>query len=108
MLSAAPTTITRLVLAWLACGLIPAQFCRADDPVAADFVVPYVDKKCDDVNSSWLIANKHTHLSIQVTLQWQAVGGRQKEETIVLSPNERRPVGCAPTVQIISAKLMEF
>lgn len=73
-----------------------------------DFVHPYVDKKCDDVNNSWLITNRHTHLSIQVTLQWQPVGGMQKEETIVLSPQQRRPVGCAPTVQIISAQLMEF
>jgi hypothetical protein len=43
-----------------------------------------------------------------VTIQWQPVGGKQKEETVVLSPQERRPVGCAPTVQIVSAILMQF
>jgi hypothetical protein len=92
----------------LACGLIPVGLCRAGEPAAADFVLPYVDKKCDDVNNSWMITNKHTHLSIQVTVQWQPVGGKQKEETIVLSPQERRPVGCAPTVQVVSAELMQF
>ena len=71
-------------------------------------MVPYVDKKCDDVNSSWLITNKHTYLSIQVTVRWRPVGGMQKEETIVLSPAQRRPVGCAPTVEIVSAELMQF
>lgn len=102
----------RLAVALLACGLIPVDLCRAQEPpaepAAADFVVPYVDKKCDDVNSSWLVTNKHTYLSIQVTIQWQPVGGMQKEETIVLAPQQRRPIGCAPTVQIVSAQLMQF
>ena len=106
---AATITISRLAVALLACAAVPMNLCQAaEGPPAADFVLPYVDKKCDDANSSWLITNKHTHLSIQVTLQWQPVGGKSKEETIVLSPQERRPVGCAPTVQIISAVLMEF
>lgn len=114
MTVAVPITMSRLAAAALVCGTFWASFSRAQEPAAAatpaaaDYVLPYVDKKCDDVNSSWLIANKHTHLSIQVIIQWQPVGGKQKEETIVLSPQERRPVGCAPTVQIVSAQLMEF
>lgn len=112
MTVAVPITMSRLAVVALVCGTFWADFSRAQEPAAAptaaDFVVPYVDKKCDDVNSSWLITNKHTHLSIQVTIQWQPVGGKQKEETIVLSPQERRPVGCAPTVQIVSAQLMQF
>lgn len=114
MTVAVPITVIPLAVAALVCGTFWADLSRAqepdatDEPAAADFVVPYVDKKCDDVNSSWLITNKHTHLSIQVTIQWQPVGGKQKEETIVLSPQERRPVGCAPTLQIVSAQLMQF
>jgi hypothetical protein len=114
MTVAVPITMSRLAVAALVCGTFWASFSRAQEPAAtgtptaADYVLPYVDKKCDDVNSSWLITNKHTHLSIQVTIQWQPVGGKQKEETVVLSPQERRPVGCAPTVQIVSAILMQF
>jgi hypothetical protein len=107
MTIAASTTITRLAVAVLACGVL-ADPCRADEPAAADLVLPYVDKQCDDANQSWMIENRHTYLSIQVTIQWHPVGGKQSEETVVLSPKERRPVGCAPTVQIVSAQLMEF
>jgi hypothetical protein len=109
MTVAAPTTITRLARALLACGLITANLCPAAEPAAAaDFVVPYADKQCDDVNRAWAVMNQHTHLSIQVTIRWHAVGGMQKEETMVLPPQARRHVGCAPTLQIVSAELMQF
>lgn len=88
--------------------MIPADSCRADEQVAADFVAPYADKQCDDVNRAWSVRNRHTYLSIQVTIQWHAVGGMQKEETMMLAPQAWRYVGCAPTVQIVSAQLMQF
>lgn len=107
---AVPTAIIRLAAGVLLVGyFVAVDVCHAEEPAAAaDYVSPYVDKKCDDINNSWLIVNKHTYLSIQVTLQWQPVGGKPKEETILLAPQERRPVGCAPTVQIVSAELMQF
>ena len=107
-MTAATTTITRLAVVLLACGALPAGLCRAEEAVAADFVVPYVDKQCDNVNQSWMIENRHTYQSIQVTLQWHPIGGMQKQETLVLSPKERRPVGCAPTVNVVSVALMQF
>ena len=108
MTLAAPSCITRLAVALLVCGVISVHPCQAQEPAAADFVDPYFDKDCDDANRSWLVLNRHTHLSIQVTIQWHPIGGEPKEETMVLSPQQRRPVGCAPTVNIVSAQLMAF
>jgi hypothetical protein len=107
-MTVAATTINRLAVALLACGVMPAGLCRAEEPAAADLVHSYVDKQCDAANQSWMIENRHTYLSLQVTIQWHPVGGKQSEETVVLSPQERRPVGCAPAVQIVSVQLMEF
>lgn len=104
----APKTITRLAVAVLMCAVLPAELPRAAEPAAMDFVVAMEDKPCDDTNRAWSVMNKHTYLSIQVKVQWQPVGGMQKEETLVLPPLKRVPVGCAPTVTIISAELMQF
>lgn len=107
MIIAAPT-IARFAVAVLICVMLPADFPRAAEPSAIDFVVALDDKPCDDANRSWSVLNQHTYLSIQVTVQWQPVGGMQKEETLVLPPQKRVPVGCAPSVKIISATLMQF
>ena len=104
----APKIIARLAVAVLICVLLPAEFSRAAEPAAIDFVVALDDKPCDDTNRAWSVLNQHTYLSIQVKVQWQPVGGMQKEETIVLPPQQRVPVGCAPTVKIVSAELMQF
>jgi hypothetical protein len=108
MITVAAKTIARLAVAVLICGLLPADFSRAAEPSAMDFVVALEDKPCDDANRAWSVLNQHTYLSIQVKVQWQPVGGMQKEETIVLPPQKRVPVGCAPTVKILSAELMQF
>jgi len=108
MIIVAPMTIARFVVAALMCVMLPANFARAAEPAAMDFVVAMDDKACDDANRAWSVLNQHTYLSIQVTVQWQPVGGMQKEETIVLPPQKRVPVGCAPSVKIISAVLMQF
>lgn len=108
MITAAPMTIARLAVAVLICVMIPADFSRAAEPSAMDFVVAMDDKPCDDANRAWSVMNQHTYLSIQVTVQWQPVGGMQKEETLVLPPQTRVPVGCAPSVKIVSATLMQF
>lgn len=108
MISVVPMTTARLVVSLLICVLVPAQFSRAAEPGALEFVVAMEDKPCDDANRAWSVLNKHTYLSIQVTVQWQPVGGMQKEETLVLPPQKRVPVGCAPEVRIVSAVLMQF
>jgi hypothetical protein len=107
MMIVAPKTMTRLVVALLMC-VLTAQFSRAAEPSAMDFVVALEDKPCDETNRAWSVLNQHTYLSIQVKVQWQPVGGLQKEETIVLPPLKRVPVGCAPSVKILSAELMQF
>lgn len=108
MITVAAKTIARLAVAMLICGMLPADFARADDPAAMDFVVALDDKPCDDANRAWSVLNQHTYLSIQVKVQWQPVGGMQKEETLVLPPLKRVPVGCAPSVKIVWAELMQF
>jgi len=108
MIIVAPMTIARIAVAALICVLIPASFSRAAEPSGADFVVAIDDKPCDDANRAWSVMNKHTYLSIQVTVQWQPVGGMEKQETLVLPPLKRVPVGCAPSVKIVSAVLMQF
>ena len=108
MIIVAPKTIVRLVVVALMSVMLPAEFSRAAEPTALDFVVALEDKPCDDANRAWSVLNQHTYLSIQVKVQWQPVGGLQKEETIVLPPQKRVPVGCAPSVKILSAELMQF
>lgn len=109
MISVAPMTMVRFAVAVLMmCALLATNLTRAAEPSAMDFVVALDDKPCDDTNRAWSILNKHTYLSIQVTVQWQPVGGMQKEETLVLPPQKRVPVGCAPAVKILSATLMQF
>ena len=109
MTGAAARTISRLAVALLMCAAIPATPCRAAEPASAmEFVVPYANKACDGENRSWSLLNQHTYLSIKVTIQWHPVGGKLKEETMVLSPQERRPVGCAPNATIVAAELLQF
>ena len=103
-----PKILARLAVAVLICVMLPADFSRAAEPAAIDFVVALDDKPCDDTNRAWSVLNQHTYLSIQVKVQWQPVGGLQKEETLVLPPQKRVPVGCAPNVKILSAELMQF
>jgi len=108
MTSVVSMTIARLAVVALMCVMLPTEFSRAAEPSAIDFVVALEDKPCDDANRAWSVLNQHTYLSIQVRVQWQPVGGMQKEETIVLPPQKRVPVGCAPSVKILSAELMQF
>lgn len=105
----APKPIARLAVAVLMiCVMLPAEFSRAAESTGMEFVVALEDKPCDEANRAWSVLNKHTYLSIEVKVQWQPVGGMQKEETLVLPPQKRVPVGCAPSVKIISAELMQF
>lgn len=108
MIVTAPMTIARSAVAVLICVMFTGGMCRAAEPTALEFVVALDDKPCDDTNRAWSVLNKHTYLSVQVTVQWQPVGGMQKEETLVLPPLKRVPVGCAPSVKIVSATLMQF
>jgi hypothetical protein len=105
----APKPITRLAVAMsMICVMLPAEFSRAAESTGMEFVIALDDKPCDETNRAWSVLNQHTYLSIQVKVQWQPVGGMQKEETLVLPPLKRVPVGCAPSVKIISAELMQF
>jgi hypothetical protein len=108
MTVAITTAITRLTVALLVCGLLPASISRAAEPAATEFLETYTDRTCDEANKSWMITNTHTHFSVQVKVQWHPVGGTLTEETIVLAPQQRRPIGCAPELQIVSAELMQF
>jgi hypothetical protein len=108
MIIVASMTTARLAVAALFCVLVPASFSHASEPSAIDFVVAMDDKPCDDANRAWSVMNQHTYLSIQITVQWQPVGGMEKQETLVLPPLKRVPVGCAPSVKIVSAVLMQF
>ena len=101
-------TLASLAIAVFICVMLPANFSRAAEPAAIDYVVAMEDKPCDDVNRAWSVLNQHTYLSIQVRVQWQPVGGMQKEETLVLPPQKRVPVGCAPNVKILTAELLQF
>jgi len=108
MIVTAPMTMTRIVVAVLSCGVFATESSRAAEPAAVDFVVALDDKPCDEINRAWSVLNQHTYLSIRVTVQWQPVGGMQKQETLVLPPLKRVPVGCAPAVTIVAATLLQF
>ena len=95
-------------LALLVWSLGFVNLCRAQEPSAVDFIETFADKQCDDANRAWAVLNKHTYLSIEVTLQWHPVGGKEMQEKKVLAPLQRLPVGCAPSVTIVSAQLMQF
>ena len=108
MTVAMPITIIRVAVLWLVYGFLGLQLCHADEPLPAEFVFVYTELECDKSNSAWAVMNKHSYLSIRATLRWHPVGGAEKEEIIVLSPQEKRAVGCAPDVQVVSAELMQF
>lgn len=85
-----------------------AGVCAAQEPAAADFVVPSTDRQCDEFNRSWVVANRHTHLSIKVAVKWSAVGAKEMQEEFILSPGEIRAIGCAAKLEVVSATLMQF
>ena len=92
----------------LAFGMALAGVCVAQQPNAADFVVPTMDKQCDEFNRSWVVANKHTYLSIKVQVKWSATGAREMQEEFILSPGEARAIGCASKLEVLSAQIMQF
>jgi hypothetical protein len=97
-----------LVAAVLAVGVTLAEPCAAQEPTAASFILPTSDKQCDEFNRSWVVANRHTYLSIKVRVRWAAVGAREMQEEFVLSPGASRAIGCGAELEILSAEIMEF
>lgn len=97
-----------LLAAVLVFGIILAAPSAAQEPTAVSFILPTADKQCDQFNRSWVVASKHTHLSIKVRVRWSAVGAREMEEEMVLSPGASRAIGCASELQIVSAEIMQF
>ncbi|HEY5755627.1 MAG TPA: hypothetical protein VIU34_07380 [Steroidobacter sp.] len=97
-----------LLAAVLIFGMTLAGLCAAQAPVAADFIVPTMDKQCDEFNRSWVVSNKHTYLSIKVQVKWSAVGAKEMQEEFILSPGEARAIGCASKLDILSAEIMQF
>jgi hypothetical protein len=93
------------VLVW-AMGLASASL--AQEPQPRDFLHPIITMMCDATNKSWGIRNNHTYRSIQIEVRWHPEGGQAKSEMFVLPPGQERPIGCAPTLDIVSAKFMDF
>lgn len=94
--------------AMLAFGVVLAESSAAQEPTPVSFILPTSDKQCDQFNRSWVVASKHTHLSIKVVVKWSAVGAKEMQEEIVLSPGASRAIGCASELQIVSAEIMPF
>lgn len=92
----------------LALGITLAELCAAQEPAAADFVVPSTDRQCDEFNRSWVVSSRHTHLSIKVQVRWSAVGAKDMQEEFILSPGGSRAIGCASKLEVISAEIMQF
>jgi hypothetical protein len=97
-----------LLAAVLAFGIILAGSTAAQEPTAESFILPTTDKQCDQFNRSWVVANQHTHLSIKVRVRWSAVGAKEMEEEMVLSPGGSRAIGCAAELKVVSAEIMQF
>lgn len=100
--------IRPLRAAVLVSAMTLAGLCVAQTPTAADFIVPTMDKQCDEFNRSWVVSNKHTHLSIKVQVKWSATGAREMQEEFILSPGEARAIGCASKLDVLSAEIMQF
>ena len=101
--------VTRPLLAVvLALGITLAELCAAQEPAAADFVVPTTDRPCDEFNRSWVVTSRHTYLSIKVQVRWSAVGAKEMQEEFILSPGGSRAIGCAAKLDVISAEIMQF
>lgn len=92
----------------LAVGISLSGLCRAEEPAAASFIRPSPDKHCDQFNRSWVIHSDHTYLSIKVRVKWSAVGAKEMQEDIVLSPGASRALGCGSKLEIVSAEIMQF
>ena len=100
---------TRTLLAAMpALGILLSAPCAAQDPAAADFIVPTTDRQCDAFNRSWVVASRHTHLSIKVRVKWSAVGAKEMEEEFILTPGGNRAIGCAAKLEVLSAEIMQF
>ena len=95
-------------IAVLAFGVGLAGLCAAQEPTAASFIEPKPDKQCDEFNRSWVIASRHTYLSIKVRVRWAAVGAKEMQEEFVLSPGASRALGCGAELEILSAEFMQF
>lgn len=100
--------IRPLAAAVLALAMALADVCVAQQPDAADFIVPTMDRQCDEFNRSWVVSNKHTYLSIKVQVKWSATGAREMQEEFILSPGEARAIGCASKLEVLSAQIMQF
>jgi hypothetical protein len=85
-----------------------AGLCAAQEPAATDFIVSTTDRPCDEFNRSWVVANRHTYLSIKVRVRWAAVGAKEMEEEFILSPAGGRAIGCASKLEIVSAEILQF
>ena len=92
----------------LAFGITSGDVCAAQEPAAADFIVPATDRQCDEFNRSWVVGNRHTYLSIKVAVRWSAVGAKEMQEEFILSPGEVRAIGCAAKLDVLSAEIMQF
>lgn len=92
----------------LALGVTLAGLCGAQEPAAKDFVVPSTDRQCDEFNRSWVVASRHSHLSIKVQVRWSAVGAKEMQEEFILSPGASRAIGCAAKLEVVSAEIMQF
>ena len=97
-----------LPAAVLALGVTLADLCAAQEPTPVSFIVPTSDKQCDSFNKSWVVANKHTYLSIKVRVRWAAVGAKEQVEEFVLSPGGSRALGCGAELEIQAAEIMQF
>jgi hypothetical protein len=97
-----------LLAAVLAVGVALAEPCSAQEPAAESFILPTSDKQCDEFNRSWVVASRHTYLSIKVRVRWSAVGAKEMQEEFVLSPGASRAIGCGAELEILSAQIMEF
>ena len=94
--------------ALLAFGIGLAAPAAAQEPTAESYILPTADKQCDQSNRSWVVASRHTQLSIKVVVKWSALGAKEMQEEIVLSPGKSRAIGCASELQIVSAEIMPF
>jgi len=98
----------RVAAAVLAFGLTLVELCVAQEPVGTDFIETKTDRQCDEFNRSWVVTSRHTHLSIKVRVSWSAVGAKEMQEEFVLSPGAGRAIGCASTLAVVSAEIMQF
>ena len=96
-----------LLAAVLAVAMIPAGSFAAEEPTAVSFILPTADKQCDEFNRSWVVASQHTYHSIKVRVRWSAVGAKEMQEELVLSPGASRAIGCASELQIVWAEIMQ-